>query len=184
MGAKTIHIENLGPVLLEKSSRAKHINISIKPPAKIRVAVPRGVSYEKAESVARSKTNWIKKHLNRISKIIEQNNHLEPIDKEYARSYLINRIEELASQHGLKYNKVYIKNQKTRWGSCSKKNNINLNMKLLSLPKELSDYVILHELVHTKVKSHAPEFWMMLDKHTGDAKGFHKKLKKYGLSYD
>ena len=65
MGAKTINIDNLGPVLFEKSSRAKHINISVKPPAKIWVAVPRGVSYEKAESVARSKTNWIKKHLNR-----------------------------------------------------------------------------------------------------------------------
>jgi predicted metal-dependent hydrolase len=184
MGAKTINIDNLGPVLLEKSSRAKHINISIKPPAKIRVAVPRGVSYEKAESVARSKTNWIKKHLNRITKIIEQNSHLAPIDKEYARQYLTKRIEQLAKEHGFTYNKLYIKNQKTRWGSCSTKNNINLNMKLLSLPKELSDYVILHELVHTKVKSHAPEFWMMLDKHTGDAKGYHKKLKKYGLSYD
>ena len=183
MGAKTINIDNLGPVLFEKSSRAKHINISVKPPAKIRVAVPRGVSYEKAESVARSKTNWIKKHLTKISSIVEQNRHLKPIDKEYARSYLTQRIEELASQHGFNYNKVYIKNQKTRWGSCSKKNNINLNMKLLSLPEELSDYVILHELVHTKVKSHAPEFWMMLDKHTGNAKGFHKKLKKYGLSY-
>jgi hypothetical protein len=181
MKTKMINVHGLGLILLEKSSRAKYLNISVKPPAKIRVAVPMGVSYEKAEMFARSKTDWINNNLIKISTLMKKHGQLKLIDREHARRYLTKRIHELALQHGFIYNNLYIKNQKTRWGSCSSKNNINLNIKLLHLPRELSDYVIMHELVHTKVKSHAFEFWKMLDKYVGDAKEYNENLKQYGL---
>jgi predicted metal-dependent hydrolase len=74
-----------------------------------------------------------------------------------------------------------VKNQKTRWGSCSEKNNINLNVNLVLLPDELIDYAILHELVHTRVKNHSKRFWAELDKLVGDAKKNDKKLKNHRL---
>ena len=62
------------------------------------------------------------------------------------REILIKRLDKLAEKHGLKYNRVFVRNQKTRWGSCSSKNNISLNAKLVKLPEKLMDYIILHEL--------------------------------------
>ena len=87
----------------------------------------------------------------------------------------------MAKEHGFRYNKATVRNQKTRWGSCSAKNNISLNMQLMNLPKELIDYVILHELVHTKVKNHSKTFWATLDQYNHNAKQKNRALKDYTL---
>ena len=96
----------------------------------------------------------------------------------HEEEYLINRVETLAKKHGFQYRILKFKVMKTRWGSCTAKNNINLNMLITYLPKKLQDYVILHELVHTRIKDHSHRFWALLDKITGDAKGIHKELKE------
>ena len=67
---------------------------------------------------------------------------------------------------------------KSRWGSCSAKNNISLNILMSHLPKRLQDYIIIHELVHTLIKNHSENYWTFLDKVTGNAKGLHKELKE------
>jgi predicted metal-dependent hydrolase len=102
-----------------------------------------------------------------------------PLERPAARKLLVDRLNQLAQKHGFTYNRVFIKNQKTRWGSCSKKNNINLNINLVRLPQELIDYTILHELVHTRVKNHSPKFWDQMDALLGDAKKIDKKLSSY-----
>ena len=176
---KVLDIPTIGTVLLEKSNRAKHINISIKSTdKKIRAAVPLGVSFKTAETFVYSRINWIRKHLSKTSKT---RNKLKEVNMERARIKLEKRIDQLSKQYNFKYNKLFIKNQKTRWGSCSEKNNINLNAKLLNLPKELIDYVIIHELVHTKVKNHSKEFWRTLDTYINNSKKYDKELKKYSL---
>ncbi len=91
------------------------------------------------------------------------------------------RVNELATQFGFKYNKIFIKNLKSKWGSCSAVNNINLNLFLMNIPDYLVDYIILHELVHTKVKNHSSEFWSMLNRCVPDAKKIDKELKNYSL---
>jgi len=181
MNSKIIEIERIGSVLFERSNRAKHLNISVKAPAKVRVAVPRGISFEKAKNFTHSKIGWISKHLLKIQ--LSPKIHLsdKPVDKQLAKKILKGRIKELAYKFGFLYNKVTIRNQKTRWGSCSGKDNINLNMKLLNIPNHLIDYVILHELVHTKVKNHSPHFWDSLNRYVGNAKAIDKELKKYSL---
>ena len=73
------------------------------------------------------------------------------------------------------------KRQKTLWGSCTSRNNINLNINLINLPRDLIDYVIVHELVHTKVKNHGPKFWSMLNGLVDNARALDKKLKGYIL---
>ena len=100
-----------------------------------------------------------------------------------AKSVLIPRTHQLARAHGLSCNKVSVRNAKTRWGSCSSENNISLNIQLMRLPFELIDYVILHELAHTIHKNHGPNFWRLLDKISGDAKGLDYKLKAYHTAY-
>ena len=95
-----------------------------------------------------------------------------------AKVILKNRLKELSDIYGFKYNRVFIRNQKTRWGSCSGKNNISLNINLVRVSNELQDYVILHELVHTKIKNHSIRFWKDLDKYVGDGKKYAKLLKE------
>jgi len=107
---------------------------------------------------------------------------VEALRKE-AWEYLPERVEELAGKYGFKYSKVALRNNKTRWGSCSAYNNINLNIQLMNLPAHLVDYVILHELVHTVHKNHGPSFWSHLGNITSDAGGLAKELKKYRILY-
>jgi len=183
--SKIIEIDGVGPVLFDRSRRAKHLIINVKPFTGVRVAVPYGVSWDKAERIVYNKIDWIRKQQERIEKIRHKYGSLlrdfRRINKAAARRKLIHRLEGLAEWHGFEYNKVFIRNQKTRWGSCSSSNNINLNIKLTLLPDELIDYVILHELLHTRIKNHSREFWAELDRLVGRAKKFAKQLKEYGL---
>jgi len=106
---------------------------------------------------------------------------IEAAWRKEAKKYLPARTRELARLHGFYYKKVIIKNNRTRWGSCSDKNNINLSLHLMRLPKHLCDYVLLHELVHTVHKNHSKQFWKLLDKLTGDARALDKELKNYRI---
>jgi predicted metal-dependent hydrolase len=97
-----------------------------------------------------------------------------------AKVELPTKVYWFAKQFNFRVNRVFIKNLKTRWGSCSSVNNINLNLHLMRLPEHLIDYVILHELCHTAEKNHGPGFWKLLDSVTsGRAKQLASEMKKY-----
>jgi hypothetical protein len=170
--------------LLERSSRACHINISIRPFSGVRVAVPFGVSFDAAEKVAVEKAPWISRHLKKIKAEEHRARPLpgsDTINRPASRKKLVQRLDEIAARYGFSYNRVFVRNQKTRWGSCSVKNNINLNVNLVNLPRELLDYVILHELMHTRIKNHGSTFWKELDLLMGNARQLDKDLNRYKL---
>ena len=98
-----------------------------------------------------------------------------------AKRYLPERLGELSRKHNLPYGKVIIKNNKTRWGSCSHRNNINLSLHLMRLPDHLIDYILLHELAHTVHKNHSKKFWKDLEKIHPDAKIADRELKEYRI---
>ena len=169
---------------MERSARAKHISVSVRPYKGVRVAVPRGVSFARAELFARSKAGWIQKQVDKMKEMEAVAGVLkawQPLDRSAARRRLIDRLDYLASKYGFQYNRVFIKNQRTRWGSCSNKNNINLNINLVRLPDELIDYTILHELVHTRIKNHGDQFWDHMDRLLGDARQLDRALNEYNL---
>jgi len=183
--SKTIEIEGIGPVLFERSRKARRLNITIRPVKVVRVAVPYGLSFSKAEEFVRPKSGWIKKHLLRAEAAQQRHRELlkdlPAIGEREAKEILRKRTDELSRQYGFRYNRIFVRNQKTKWGSCSAGNNINLNIKLARLPDELLDYVILHELVHTEIKNHGSAFWSALDALVGDAKKIDAKLNQYHL---
>ena len=184
MKTRTVELKNVGSVKMERSARAKHISVSVRPYKGVRVAVPRGVSFASAELFARSKAGWIQKQVGKMKQMEAAASVLaknQPLDRPAARRRLIDRLEYLALKYGFEYNRVFIKNQKTRWGSCSRKNNINLNVNLVRLPDELIDYTILHELVHTRVKNHGDRFWAQMDRLLGDARELDRALGEYNL---
>jgi predicted metal-dependent hydrolase len=117
----------------------------------------------------------------RIQKVIRK--AIEEAWRIEAKKYLPVRTDELASKFNFKYTHLSIKNAKTRWGSCSAQNNINLNLQLMRLPDYLIDYVILHELVHTVEKNHKNSFWGLLERVLPGAEKMDKELNNYNLKY-
>ena len=178
---KTINIRPLGAVTFAPSTRAKRLSITVKSDLTIRVTIPKGVSAACARRFLQSKIPWVKRSLEKLQNLERDDRraNLSAADRARARVLLTMRLDYFAQKYGFTYNRLFIRNQKTRWGTCSSKDNISLNVNLLRLPQELQDYVILHELVHTKHKNHSRQFWAEMDGLTGDAKKLQKRMRKY-----
>ncbi len=179
--SETIEVKGVGPVMLERSRLAKRIVISVKPSGLVRVAVPRRLSFEQAREFAGGKADWIKRQLSRIKQVRHCPLPDSSSERQAARERLIQRLNHLAEKYGFRYNRVFIRDQKARWGSCSSKNNISLSIRLAGLPAELMDYVILHELVHTRQKDHSRDFWAQMDKLVGDGRHLARRMRTYSL---
>lgn len=98
-----------------------------------------------------------------------------------AKRELPPRLAQLAAQHRFTYNKVFIKNNVSNWGSCSSLKNINLNLRLVTLPAELQDYVMLHELCHLKYLNHGPEFHALLESVCPGHRALARQMKEYKI---
>ena len=180
-----INVDHIGPVILERSARARRIIITVHSQKGVRVAVPHRASFENAADFVRRQEDWIKKHLEKVRKnnicSKQHSEALAVIDREKARKVLTDRLLNLAEKNGFSCKRVTVRSQKTRWGSCSHNKAISLNIKIMILPDELRDYVMLHELVHTKIYNHSRKFWTELDKHVGNGKLLARKLREYDL---
>ena len=185
--SNTVDIAGVGPVLFERSKKARRVIISVKQFAGVRVAVPYGLSFQKATEFVYTKVDWIQKQLVRMKQYEQRygatKSALDNIDRAKAKRRLVRRLEYLAAEHGFTYNRVFIRNQKTRLGTCSNRNNIGLNIKVSLLPEELMDYVILHELAHTRVKNHGLDFWMLMDKLVGNGKAKAVNLREFSICH-
>jgi len=89
-----------------------------------------------------------------------KNNYLK--HKEEASKLISERIDYYNNIYQFDFNRISIRNQRTRWGSCSSKKNLNFNYRLLFLPKRISDYIIVHELCHLKELNHSRKFWNLV----------------------
>lgn len=166
------------------SPRAKRLRITVRPGG-VHVAVPRGMALVHGQAFAQAQNAWITRHVGRMRHLAEVQaaflRELPIIDDRDARHKITARLAELAARHGLPYSRVSIRRQKTRWGSCSRQNAISLNISLARLPEELLDYVILHELIHTRIKGHGQDFWQALDALVGDSGKLRRRLRNYPL---
>jgi predicted metal-dependent hydrolase len=97
-----------------------------------------------------------------------------------AKKYLERRVQDLSVRYGFHYNKLFIRNQKTRWGSCSKRKNLSFNWKLIKSPLFVIDYLILHELVHTEFMNHSKQYWQKVHSLYPEYKIASQWLKEHG----
>ena len=176
-------IIDLPPVTYTRSARAKYQRITVRNDKTIVVTMPKGVSQADAEKFVREKIAWIKKQLAKTdeSEGIKELPDLD-IDLDTAQDVVFERLVYFSKKHDLPFNKAKFRCQKTRWGSCSSRKNISLNINMCFLPKEQQDYLLLHELVHTKMMNHSKEYWDRLDECVGgDARALGRELRKYRM---
>jgi hypothetical protein len=152
------------------------------------VTAPEKTSENIIEKFIIQKSKWIIEKLEYskdISKrlFLSNNNDEYKEYKKQAFDLAKERVEYFNKKYKFKFNKINIKNQKTRWGSCSKKGNLNFNYKIVLLPQKISDYIIIHELCHLGEFNHSQKFWNLVSWAMPDYLEIQKKLKKEGLRY-
>ncbi|MBD3380316.1 MAG: DUF45 domain-containing protein [Candidatus Omnitrophica bacterium] len=178
-------VHGIGPVVFRKYRRSRNINIHVSSSGEVKVTLPLWVPYRDAENALRSKKDWVVSRCREMA-AWRRRNYYEPDipfegDRGKAAEWIIARAACLAEKYGFFIEKITVRDQKARWGSCSPRNNISLNRKLAWIPEELADYVILHELVHTRIKNHGKEFWEEMDRIVGRAKELDRRLRQYHL---
>lgn len=185
---RQIHIEGKAiPYTIRRSSRAKRMSLSVRSDGAVILTLPQRVAVRLVKKFLHTHTDWIVK---RVQKFSERDIHPDIANKsrehylqhkERARSLLIKRVEFFAQEFGFEYGDIRIKNHTSRWGSCSAKGNLNFNYRIMFLPQELQDYIIVHELCHLREMNHSPKFWAHVGSIIPDYQSMKKKLKMVGL---
>ena len=157
----------IGEVHIVKSARSRSISIRVHPVRGVRVSVPRLVPYAAAIAFFKLKRGWVLEVMARQKERFKDVKVASPDEiselRRRAKAELPKRLAELASRYGFVYNRVAIKHNSTNWGSCSSKNNINLNLNIVRLPSVLRDYILLHELCHLRHHDHGEGFHLLLE---------------------
>ena len=175
-------------------SNRKTLAIQINPDLSVTVRAPMYAPKSDIERILREKEGWIQKHIEKIREQEEKKKETqgESVESEYLTNEEIKKLADKALQHipkrvsyyakqiGVTYGKITIRNQKTRWGSCSSKGNLNFNCLLMLTPSEVIDYVVVHELCHRKEMNHSVAFWAEVEKVIPNYKEQVKWLKENG----
>ncbi|MBO5489407.1 MAG: M48 family metallopeptidase [Eubacterium sp.] len=170
-------------------SKRKTIAIQIKPDMSVTVRAPYYATSKDIEKILQEKEAWINKHLEQFRVRKEQTafHDMIPLTQEEIRhlaktacDYIPTRVRFFAEKMGVNYGRITIRKQKTRWGSCSSKGNLNFNCLLMLTPPEIIDYVVVHELCHRKEMNHSKAFWREVEKILPDYKQAVKWLKTEG----
>lgn len=168
-------------------SKRKTISLQIKPDSSLELKVPVQMTDAQIREFWNQKSDWIEKHLQAIKKRQQQMSQIKPLTIEeihelanQALEVISERVAYFAPLVGVNYGRITIRNQKSRWGSCSSKGNLNFNCLLMLMPPEVLDYVVVHELCHRKEMNHSPKFWEEVAKVLPDYEKQKLWLKEHG----
>lgn len=181
---------------IREHTRAKYVRITLYPDGRIVLTKPKRVSQARIARFVEGKREWIAATQAKIVRRVARARKLGPaidIPKlrrgttahreaiEAARTLVHARLPELNAAYGFRYGRISIRDQKTRWGSCSAKGNLNFNYKIAFLPPDLADYLLVHELCHLRKMNHAPQFWALVEKRIPEYRTLRARLKAVPL---
>jgi len=167
---------------IRKSKRAKRLRLAVYCDTKIIVTIPYRANENIIEKFLYEKANWllakIKYFQNNKNNIF---NNLPHNDYQQQKNKALEIVESIIDKYNkdkrFKFNKIKIKNQKTRWGSCSSRSNININYKIVHLPEKVAEYIVVHELCHLLEFNHSKKFWNLVSIYFPDYLEIKKNLK-------
>lgn len=170
-----------------KSRRARRVRLAIYCDGNFVVTIPHYANVNFAERFIREKADWILKKLDifRMSEFRPINPLFLPgskreYQKQRAEAFRLveSRLDYFNQFYNFKFNKITIRNQKTRWGSCSRNGNLSFNYKIALAPEKFFNYIIVHELCHLKEFSHSKKFWELVSQTISDYKDILKEIKR------
>lgn len=171
-------------------SNRRTIAVEIKRDLRVIVRAPVWMKQADIEKFIKEKTPWIYKHLELMkarNAVKAEEGEIKAFTEEEIRALgeqaltvIPPKVEALAQVLGVSYGKITIRNQRTRWGSCSSKGNLNFNCLLMLCPDDVVEYVIIHELCHRKHMNHSKEFWATVETYCPDYKKRKAWLKENG----
>ena len=163
-------------------SHRKTSVIQIKEDGKVIVRTPYSVSRKQTERFVEERADWIQKNQEKLREASRQKTMItEEMRKDgvkKALKFIPERVEYYAELMGVSYGRITIREKKTRWGSCSCKGNLNFNWKLMLMPPEILDYVVVHELAHRKEMNHSRDFWKIVEQVLPDYQERRKRLRE------
>lgn len=162
--------------------RSKSIRIRIINQGLLKISKPFWVSQKRALKFVQQKSDWIVKNLAKLERekiSINYGNYQR--DKEKARQLIYSRLNYFSRFYNFKVNKIFVRNQSTRWGSCSARNNLNFNYRILYLDPDLADYIIVHEICHLFELNHSADFWKLVARQIPDYRERRKKLRNIAI---
>lgn len=163
-------------------SRRKTIAIQIDRNGQVILRTPYGITKRQAEKFLDEKKDWILKNIRQVENrktdqiMISEEQRREGIER--AKRIFPERTAYFALRMCVDYGRITIREQKTRWGSCSSKGNLNFNWKLVLLAPELLDYVVVHELAHRREMNHSKDFWKIVEAELPDYRERRRRLKE------
>lgn len=168
---------------LKKSRRARRMRMNISCGGNLSVIIPRSFDFDSVEKFIVEHTGWI---LNKIeyfkklkNKIFLGGSRREYSENKKAALALVRgRVEYFSENYNFCYGRISIRNQRTRWGSCSRKGNLNFNYKLIFLLPKVADYIIVHELCHLREFNHSASFWRLVAEIIPDYREIRKELRR------
>ncbi|MHB8651625.1 MAG: M48 family metallopeptidase [Minisyncoccota bacterium] len=173
---------------LKRSKRAKRMRLAVYCDGSIIITSPFGIQQSLVEKFISDKKQWILSKIHFFksvdSKAIRTFSHKDYLEnKDKAYELVRERVMFYNKVYAFSFNKIFIKNQKTRWGSCSNKQNLNLNYKIVFLPQKHQDYIIVHEMCHLKEFNHSKSFWALVEKILPNYLDIKKELRNHDLFY-
>ena len=172
-----------------RRSRRRSIGLEVRPDGSVILRVPSRLSKRDALAFLQTKEAWLRKCLDQVEEreSFAEAAGLEPLTEEElsaltkaARAYFTEKCAWLAPVVGVDYGRISIRHQKTRWGSCSTKGNLNFNCLLMLAPEDVRDYVVVHELCHRKEMNHSNAFWAEVARVVPDYREKERWLKENG----
>jgi predicted metal-dependent hydrolase len=159
--------------------------IRVRDDGTVRVTIPRGGSKREAQDFAHRQERWIEKERRRVAQENARARETTPPDvvrglRARAIRELPPRLLELAAAHGVRVTRISVRNQRWRWGSCSRSGHICLNWRLVQMPPGIRDYVMIHELMHLKRMDHSARFWKLVGAACPDYQAARKWLRENG----
>ena len=168
-------------------SNRKSLSIEVNSDARVIVRAPYKVSEVFIAKFVEEKSNWINRAICKIRERQKNMDKVNPLSRveidelaDRALKIIPEKVMNYANIMGVSYNRITIRNQKTRWGSCSAKGNLNFNCLLMLVPNEVQNYVVVHELCHLKEMNHSVRFWAEVEKVMPNYREYKKWLKENG----